>query len=242
MKFDSYPTVNKYIAPILVMVTLFGSYVVAQATGFWAVSGKEMIDLGNMASSTEIRGWMTLEQVAQGFDIPQAQFYLSLGIPADIPASTALKDLEGLIVGFEVTTVREAVDAFLNGTPLQPAGSSVKPPTEIIPTLTPTPQVSATPPAQDTAHLSQGAATGEGAGIGLTPLPPGQILPASEIKGRHTLQQITDQCQVALIDLLAALDLPADTDPSAAVKDLVEQGKISEIQVIRDVVTALQNK
>jgi len=48
MKFNSYPTVNKFLAPILVVVALFGSYVVAQATGFWAVSGKEMIDLSNM--------------------------------------------------------------------------------------------------------------------------------------------------------------------------------------------------
>jgi hypothetical protein len=238
MKFESYPKVNKFLAPILVLAALFGSYVVAQATGFWSVSGKDMIDLESMTSSEEIRGWMTLEQVFLGFGIPQEAFYQALGIPADIPPTTALKDLEGLIEGFEVTTVREAVDASLSGTPLEPEPA----PVEQVATPTPTPPPSTAPAAEATAHVPQGEGTGEGTGTGPTPLPPGQVLPGSEIKGRHTLNDIAEQCQVPLAELLAALSLPADTDVHTAVKDLVEEGKISEIQVIRDVVTALQNK
>jgi hypothetical protein len=235
MKFDSYPTVNKFLLPILVLAALLGSYVVAQATGFWAVSGKAMIDLENLTSSADIRGWMTLDQIIQGFGIPQADLYAALGIPADIPTSTALKDLEGIVEGFEVTTVREAVDAILGGSPLQP----VQPPAEA-PAEVPTPAPTPTP--QPTAHVPQGSETGEGTGAGPTPLPAGQVLPGSEIKGRHTLQQVADQCQVDLAKLLAALHLPADTDANTAVKDLVEQGVISEIQTVRDAVTALQNR
>jgi hypothetical protein len=118
MKFDSYPTVNKFLLPILVLAALLGSYVVAQATGFWAVSGKAMVDLENLTSSADIRGWMTLDQVIQGFGIPQADLYAALSIPAGIPTSTPIKDLEGIVPGFEVTLVREAVDAFLSGAPL----------------------------------------------------------------------------------------------------------------------------
>ena len=234
MKFDSYPTMNKYLMPILVLVALLGSYVVAQAAGFWAVSGKAMIDLENLTSSADIRGWMTLEQVIQGFGIPQAVLYAALGIPADIPASSALKDLEGIVAGFEITAVREAVDAYLSGGALPPAQAPAAVPVQ----ATPTPTLLPTP--QPTAHLPQG--TGEGEGTGSTPLPPGQVLPGSEIKGRHTFQQIADQCQVNLADLFSALSLPADTDTNTALKDLVEQGVISEIQVVRDAVTALQNK
>ena len=236
MKFSSYPTVNKFLMPILVLAALLGSYVVAQATGFWVVSGKAMIDVENLTSSADIRGWMTLEQVSQGFGIPQAVLYAALGIPADIPASSALKDLEGIVAGFEVTAVREAVDAYLSGGAIPPAQAPAAAPVQATPTPTPLP----TP--QPTVHLPQGTGEGEGTGTGPTPLPPGQILPGSEIKGRHTFQQIVDQCQVDLADLMVALALPADTDPNLAMKDLVEQGIISEIQLVRDAVTALQNK
>ena len=238
MKFDSYPTVNKFLAPILVLLAMFGSYAVAQATGFWAVSGKEMIDLGNLTSSADIRGWMTLEQITQGFSIPQDEFFTLLGIPAGIPPTTALKDMEGIIEGFEVTTVREAVDAYLNVAPLQP----IEAPEEQPAGATPQPAPAMTPTPQPTTHTPEGSGTGDGTGTGPTPLPPGQILPASEIKGRQTLGQIASQCQVTLTDLLAALNLPADTNPETAVKDLVEQGKISEIQTVRDAVTTLQDR
>jgi hypothetical protein len=241
MKFNNYPTVNKFLAPILVVVALFGSYVVAQATGFWAVSGKEMIDLSNMTSSADIRGWMTLEQIVEGFGIPQEQLYPAIGIPAAIPASTALKDLEGMIDGFEITTVREAVDAILSGSSQQPEKAPAQAPAVATLEPTPTPEITAAP-AEPTPHAPQGSGAGDGSGTGPTPLPPGQILPASEIKGRHTLQQVADQGQVSLTDLIATLGLPADIDPNTAMKDLVESGMISEIQIVRDAVIALQNK
>jgi hypothetical protein len=239
MKFNSYPSVNKFLAPVLVMVALIGSYVVAQATGFWAVSGKEMIDLGNMTSSADIRGWMTLDQVILGFGIQQNEFYELLGIPADIPATTALKDLEGLIDGFEVTSVREAVDAIISSSSLRPEQA----PVIASPEPTPTPVIT-TEPAEPSSHLPQGSGVGEGTitGLGPTPLPPGQTLPATEIKGRHTLQQIADQCQIPLTDLIEALGLPDGIDADIAVKDLVESGEVNEIQVVRDVVTTLQKK
>ena len=52
-----------------------------------------------------------------------------------------------------------------------------------------------------------------GDGTGPTPLPEGQILPADQIKGRMTLREVSDQCAVDLDALLAALNLPQDTDP-----------------------------
>jgi hypothetical protein len=85
-------------------------------------------------------------------------------------------------------------------------------------------------------------AQGDGTGTGPTPLPPGVILAGAGIKGKQTLQEIVDQAQVPLDALLAALDLPADTDPTLAVRDLVEQGQIPEIEAVRSAVTALQGK
>ena len=48
---------------------------------------------------------------------------------------------------------------------------------------------------------------------------------ALDIKGRHTLQEIVDATGIELADLLVALELPPDTDPHTAVRDLVEAGR-----------------
>jgi hypothetical protein len=80
----------------------------------------------------------------------------------------------------------------------------------------------------------------DGSGQGPTPLPPGQILPAAEIKGRMTLIEVSSQTGVPIAAILVALDLPPDTSPKTQVKGLVEQGLIPDVQAIRDAVSALQ--
>ena len=75
---------------------------------------------------------------------------------------------------------------------------------------------------------------------GLTPLPPGEIMPAAEIKGRHTLLEIADQCQVPLEALRAALNLQGYADVDAAIKDLASAGTIESVEAVRDVVLQLQ--
>ncbi len=84
------------------------------------------------------------------------------------------------------------------------------------------------------------AGDGLGDGTGPTPLPAGQVLPASEIKGRHTLAEIAQQAAVPLDGLLAALGLPAGFDPNTAVKDLASSGAVAEVQAVRDAVARLQ--
>ena len=81
---------------------------------------------------------------------------------------------------------------------------------------------------------------GDGTGAGPTPLPAGQILPADQIKGRMTLAEISAQCAVPLDQLLAALNLPANLDPTLKVKDLVGRGLVSEVTVVQTAVAALQ--
>jgi hypothetical protein len=230
---------NKYLLPLFTLLALFGSYAFARAAGVWSVSGKDSIDVTHMSSGAEIRGWMTLEQISAGFDIPIAELYPLLGIPADIPPATALKDMEGLLPDFEVSVVREKVDASL-GIESSGEDTSMPVPVEtavVIPTATATPP---TPSPTALVHVPQAQGEGDGSGAGPTPLPPGAILPGSEIKGRHTLNDISEQCQVDVIELLAALGLPEDFDLSIAAKDLIGMGNISEIQTIRDAVTALQ--
>jgi hypothetical protein len=231
-------TVNKYLLPLFTLLALLGSFAVAQATGNWSISGKDNIDVNNLTSGDEVRGWMTLQNLSDGFGIQPEEMYLILDIPTDIPLETALKDMEGILPDFEVTDVREALDDYLGIAP---------PPEEQTPDLeiTPAPDGAVSPETNPTplpvAHTPLAGDGEGGSGTGPTLLPPGQILPASEIKGRHTLQEIADQCQVPLPDLLAGLGLPENFDADTQVKDLIGSGNVAEVQNVRDVVSGLQN-
>ena len=109
--------VNKWLIPTLALALLLGTVGVAQATGWWLVSGREMVNLEQLTGGADVKGWMTLEQVAGGIGMETATLNAKLGLPADIPPATALKDLEGVTAGFEVTTVRAVVDEVLGLAP-----------------------------------------------------------------------------------------------------------------------------
>lgn len=247
-------TINRYAAPVLAVLILLGTVGVAQATGRWIVSGRQMVDAENLQSGDDIRGWMTLQQVADGLAIDVETLYSLVAIPPEITPDTALKDLEGVLPEFEVTTVREAVEAHLH--PDQaPAALAAEEVEAAAPSATPapptsTPQAAATPtplpeagaPSDSTpgAHEPTTERAGSGEGTGPTPLPEGQRLAAADIKGRHTLAEIADQAEVPLEDLLEALDLPPDADPAQSVRELVEAGVIAEVDAVRSAVTSLQ--
>ncbi len=225
--------VNRFLVPLLVIVTLLGTTFIAQAAGFWSTSGKDSLDLENM-SAADIKGWMTLQQVMDGLQVSQEELYAVGGIPLDAPPETALKDLEGVVPDFEISTLREKLPAPAN--PLDPAAPLEPTP---LPQPTATPQLASTPvhtPAITDTH------SGDGTGIGPTPLPPGQVLPADQIKGRMTLREVSDQCVVPLDQLLVALNLPLDTNPNVALKDLISQGTLSEVTPVKDAVAKLQAK
>jgi len=229
--------VNKWLLPVLALTLLLGTVGVAQALGVWQVSGKEMVNVDHLTSGADVKGWMTLQQVADGAGIDTVALYIALGLPAEIPPTTALKDLEQIVDGFEVSLVREVVDSVLGAAPAAETPVAAKT-QSVTPTATPAPTVAPTPTA---AHTPQGDGAGAGAGGGEDGTPPA-VTSAMDIKGRHTLQEVADGTGVALADLLAALKLPAETDPNTAMRDLVESGLISEIEAVRTTVATLQSE
>ena len=92
-------TVNKYLMPIIAIAALIAVVLGARLTGDWIVSGKQ-IPLGDMTAA-DIKGWMTLQNVSDGLQIPLPDLYKLAGIPegAAVPPTTAMKDLEGLVGG-----------------------------------------------------------------------------------------------------------------------------------------------
>ena len=59
------------------------------------------------------------------------------------------------------------------------------------------------------------------------------------MKGSHTLQEIVDATGVELPALLAALALPAETDPHTAVRQLGADGLLVEVGHVRTAVAAV---
>jgi hypothetical protein len=217
--------------PIIVIVALLGTTFIAQAAGFWSTSGRDAIDMESMTAA-DIKGWMTLQQVMDGLKVSKEELYAIGGVPLDAAPDTVLKDLEGLVPDFEISTLRDKL-----AVPANPAA----PPAPLEPA--PLPQPTATPQPESTPVHTQpitGMHSGDGIGTGPTPLPPGQILPADQIKGRMTLRDVSDQCAVPLDQLLAALNLPPDTDPNLALKDLISQGKLSEVTAVKSAAAQLQ--
>ena len=234
--------VNKWLVPTLALILMLGTVGLAQANGWWIVSGKEMVNVEQLTGGIDVKGWMTLQQVADGVDMDTATLYAQLGLAADIPSETALKDLEKIVEGFEVSVVRDVVDVVLGNAPAADAGPAPAEAT-LVPTVVPA-TAAPTPTAQPTStpaveHTPLGEGAGAGTGAGEEGVPPA-VTGALDIKGRHTLREIADATGIDLAELLAALELPADTDPGTAVRDLVEAGLVSEVEQIRTVVAELQ--
>jgi hypothetical protein len=217
--------INPFFMPILLIVALLGTTLTAQALGIWATSGRSAVDA--KLTPADLKGWMTLQQVIEGLPISQADLYQLGGFPADTPPTKALKDMESVI---SVTTLREKLTAYYAGA--APTTNASAPVAE-----TPTPPATAIPGATATAK----AASGETHATP-TPLPAGSVLPADQIKGKNTLKEISEQCVVPLDKVLAALKLDPKTDPNIAIKDLVAQGKITEVTDVQKVVATLQGK
>lgn len=221
---------NPFFMPALVIGALLGTTFTAQALGQWSISGRAGLNLEALTAA-DIKGWMTLQQVSDGLPIAQTDLYRLMAIPADVSPNTALKDLESIVPGFEVSVLREKLLAWQSGSeaelPTAPAPTPI--PIASTPVATPTPAVDHT-------------GLGGGSGTGPTPLPAGQVLPAEQIKGRMSLAEISTQCAVPLGQLLAALNLPANTDPALKLKDLIGQGRLDEVATVQTVVAVLQSK
>lgn len=106
--------VHRYVLPLVLIASLLGSVFAAKAVGYWSTSGRTvtLLDKSGVAAPEGIKGWMTLADIVETYGIPEAELWSRLGLPADLPANTALKDVEAIVSGFEVSAVRDAVTAY----------------------------------------------------------------------------------------------------------------------------------
>ena len=234
--------VNKYLVPVLAVVTLLGSVWVAKAAGVWQTSGRDqvLLDESGQADPQGIKGWMTLNDVSDTYGVPLEALYCMIGASPDVAPDTALKDLEKVVPGMEVWALREEVAAYQDGRWTPEDGcyedESIEEAPQLTPTPTPTPQATL-----ESEHVPQGAgeSRGEGQGEGFSLPQDGSRLAGSEIKGRMTLQEVIDSCQIPLGTLIAELELPDEVDTRLWMRDLANQYGI-EVSTVREVVERYQ--
>jgi hypothetical protein len=103
--------IHPYLYAALGLLLLFGTIQVSKETGFWTTSGRvtgtgeAVVLTGN--DPLEIKGWMTIEQVATAYQVRPADLKSATGIPSEVPDSTALRDVERLAPGFSAQGVRD---------------------------------------------------------------------------------------------------------------------------------------
>lgn len=220
--------IHPLFMPVLVIVGLLGTTLGAQALGIWSTSGRDAIDVTKLTPA-DLKGWMTLQQLIDGLPMAKEELYKVGGIPSDTAPTTALKDMETVI---SVTTFRAKLTAYYSGA-TSPITTTVQ--SAITPTATPKPTGVAGATATALAASGTTHATP-------TPLPAGQVLTPDQIKGKHTLKEVSEQCQVPLDKLLTGLKLDPKTNPTTAIKDLIAAGKLTEVTQVQQVVTELQKK
>lgn len=216
---------SRWLMPALSLILFFGAIGVAQAAGWWVTSGRQTVAAGEM-SVDDLKGWMTLQQAADGLGVPAADLVRLVDGPAEagVGPETAFKDIEGLVPGFELTTYRGTVQAYLDET----AGKAPAAAAPAAPIALPT--TSATSAAiAPTTHVPTGTPTGDPTGT-----------PASGIRGSMTIREVSETSGVAVAELLAEAGLPADLDPDLVLREIQDVVPGFEVQTIRDAVEALR--
>lgn len=104
-------TLSPYLYAAIGLLLLFGTVQASKAMEFWTTSGRvtgageAVLLTGN--DPLEIKGWMTLDQIATAYKLPVSELKAGVGIPADVPDTTELKKVEQLVPGFSAQRVRD---------------------------------------------------------------------------------------------------------------------------------------
>ena len=89
---------NPVVYGIIVVSLFLGTIYIAQAAGLWSVSGK-VTATGEKVQPTgtnveEIKGWMTLGDIATAYKVPVGEILGTFSLPADTPPTKQIKELE----------------------------------------------------------------------------------------------------------------------------------------------------
>jgi hypothetical protein len=192
-------------------------------------SETELKELEKLVPGTEV--WALREGIAAYLDGTWTP-----GDPQQAPESVDESGATPTLVPAEATSVPvpvEPTSALLEPTavPAEPTATTVD--------QGMTPESSEDHVPQGPAGRGQGQGYGDGTGPELELPEDGSPLPGSQIKGRMSLQEVVDLCQVPLEYLVTELGLPEDVDTQVRLRDLAGQLGI-EVLTVREVVERYQ--
>ena len=104
-----------WVTPVVSAVVLFGSIGVATISGDWVTGGREQIAQKAQLTVDDVKGWMTLQQAADGLGIPVATVteLIDPAAVAGLSPTTVFKDVEAEVPGFELATFREQLREYI---------------------------------------------------------------------------------------------------------------------------------
>lgn len=102
--------ISSWLYGLFALVLFMGVIGLAQAVGFWSTTGRTTSTGAPItvtgADPAEIKGWMTIGDILKAYKVSREALNTRFGIPADVPDSAALKDLEAVAPAFSVTELR----------------------------------------------------------------------------------------------------------------------------------------
>jgi polyferredoxin len=103
-------TFNKSLKPLAVILSVlfifFGGIYSFQKSGLYKTV-PDAIPVGTVINIDDIKGYMTIEEVAQYIDTDIKELYLKLSIPDIVPKTAKMKEISSFIPGFEVDKAKE---------------------------------------------------------------------------------------------------------------------------------------
>jgi hypothetical protein len=203
----------RWLLPVVWVVVLFTTIGISQAAGWWATSGRQDVTTGSLGVE-DLLGWMTVQQAADGLDVPVQVVVETIGgEPGAVLPGSTFKDVEAVVPGFNLDTLKEALRLRLS--PTSSAAPSSAP-------------ASSTPPSSASAtHQPQPSGSGTGAG-------------GSTVSGQQTLRQVAEAYKLDLARLIVEAGLPAEVNPDVALRTLRDTVAGFEMQQVRDAVERLR--
>jgi len=104
---------NGLVTATLLIVLFATPILIAHAGGLYQTSNKAVVQRGKLAMD-ELKGSMTLSDLAAGFDVEMDTVFALLGIPSNTPESTKIFDLEEINESITMHTVKIELSKYLN--------------------------------------------------------------------------------------------------------------------------------
>lgn len=100
-------TVKPFYVIVLVMAVFFGSIFAFQAAGYYELK-PERPTAGETISLEEVKGYMSIEEAAEGVNLDIKEFYAKFSIPENVPPETKMKEIKNIAPDYDFDKIKES--------------------------------------------------------------------------------------------------------------------------------------